>query len=87
LLALLEEGDTDGLKAYKALRKYLKKRKSIFPPTVNEIYDHLVTTGFSPAEAVEAICEAFYDGLFFVYLQPTFKGGAADDEGTSALSC
>jgi hypothetical protein len=87
LLALLEEGDTDGLKAYKALRKYLKKRKSIFPPTVNEIYEHLVITGFSPAEAVEAISEAFYDGFFFVYLQPTFKGGAADDNGTSALSC
>jgi hypothetical protein len=87
LLTLLEEGDTDGLKAYKALRKYLKKRKSIFPPTVNEIYEHLVITGFSPAEAVEAISEAFYDGFFFVYLQPTFKGGAADDEGTSALLC
>jgi hypothetical protein len=87
LLALLEEGDTDGFKAYKALRKYLKRRKSIFPPTVNEIYDHLVTGGFSPAEAVDAISEAFYDGLFFVYLQPTFKGGAAGDEGTSALLC
>lgn len=90
LLALLQEEDIDVskvYKAYKALRKYLRKRKSIFPPTVNEIYDHLVTTGFSPVEALDAISEAFYDGLFFVYLQPTFKGGVADDEGTSALSC
>jgi len=87
LLALLEEGDTDGFKAYEALRKYLKKRRSIFPPTINEIYDHLVTKGFSPAEVVDAISEAFYDGLFFVYLQPTLRGGAANDERTSTLLC
>ncbi len=87
LLALLEEEDTNKIKAYRTMNRYLKKRKCPFYPTVNEIYDYLVTEGFSPAEAISAIKEAFYFGLFFTYLQPTFEGGATNDEGASTLLC
>jgi hypothetical protein len=85
--ALIEGKTPDTEKTYGLLKKYLKKRKCPFHPTVDEVYDYLLSERGSAVEAIDAILEAYYDGFFFTYLQPTFEGGANGDEGTGNLLC